>query len=60
MFNKTMSHVLNIEFKNLREKINQVVENVFKESERQIRDYMKQQEALLAKELLEMKTNLTR
>jgi hypothetical protein len=57
-FNGRMLKVINGEFKNLRERIYHIVEDVFKESEKYILEYMKSQEDKLAGELVRMKETL--
>ena len=50
-----MSRVLSNELKELKEKIIQLVDEAFKETERSIREYMKIEEQKLAGELLKVK-----
>jgi len=53
-----MTKVINGEFKNLREKIYHIVEEVFKDSEKYIQEYMKFQEDRLAGEVIKMRNTL--
>lgn len=53
-----MSKILNNEFKQIREKINIIFENAFKESDKYIKEYMKQKEQQLAGELFTMREAL--
>lgn len=46
-----MAAVLSNEFRGLREKVQQVLETAFKESDKYVQEYMKQKEAVLAGEL---------
>ena len=58
IFNSRMSSTLNNEFRAIREKILQVFEAAFKESDKYIHEYMKAKEAQLAGELVKMKGSL--
>jgi hypothetical protein len=58
IFNSRMTSVLNNEFRSIREKVMQVFEAAFKESDKYIQEYMKQKEAQLAGELVKMKATL--
>lgn len=53
-----MCQILDEEFANLREKINYMVEKVIQESENNMKVYIKQQEKLLASDLVAMRQNL--
>lgn len=58
IFNSRMASTLNNEFRAIREKILQVFEAAFKESDKYIQEYMKAKEAQLAGELAKMKGSL--
>jgi hypothetical protein len=58
VFNSKMSKILNNEFKQIREKISIIFENAFKESDKYIKEYMKQKEQQLAGELFTMREAL--
>lgn len=53
-----MGKVLSNEFRAMREKILQIFDTVFKESEKFIKDYMRQQESKLAGELVKVRETL--
>jgi hypothetical protein len=57
-FNARMAAVLASEFRAVREKVQQVLETAFKESDKYVQEYMKQKEAVLAGELHLMKAAL--
>jgi hypothetical protein len=57
-FNTAMGKALSNEFRSMREKILQLVEQVFRESDRFIRDYMRQQEGRLAGEMAKVRDTL--
>lgn len=55
VFHSKMTKLLNNEFENLHKQILIIVDNVFSESEANIRAYIKEQEETLAGELIEMR-----
>lgn len=60
VFHSKMSQILAREFGAMKEKIYAIVDQVFQESEQNIRLYIKQQEQVLAGELLQMREHLTK
>lgn len=54
-FNSEMEKVITGEFKNFRERLLKIMEDVFKDSQRYIREYMKTQEEKLAKDMILMR-----
>lgn len=59
-FNAKMAKILNSEFRAVREKIMQVFDAAFKESERYMKEYMAKKEAELAGELIKMREILVK
>jgi|JI10StandDraft_1071094.scaffolds.fasta_scaffold575929_1 uncharacterized membrane protein YgaE (UPF0421/DUF939 family) len=55
-----MGKMLSSEFRAMREKILQIFDQVFKESEKFIKDYMKQQETKLAGDMVKARELLTK
>lgn len=53
-----MSKALSGEFRNMRDRILQMVDAVFRESDRFIRDYMRQQESKMAGDIIKMRDTL--
>ncbi len=54
-FNNKMYRTITGEFKSLRERVLQIFDDAFKESERYIREYMKNQEEMLTGDLYRMR-----
>lgn len=55
VFHSKMSQILAREFNAMKERIYTIVNKVFEESEQHIRMYIKQQEEILAGELIQMR-----